>query len=56
MKKRNLLLLILFSPNIVLAETEYIDCGKIAIPGPIAPLTRTLILLIQIILQVQHLT
>ena len=50
MKKRNLLLLLLLSPNIVFAATEYIDCGKIAIPSPIAPVTRTIILLLQIVL------
>ena len=50
MKKRNLLLLLLLSPNIVFAATEYIDCGKIAIPAPIAPVTRTIILLLQIVL------
>lgn len=52
MKKRNLLLLLLLSPNIVFAATEYIDCGKIAIPAPIAPVTRAIILLLQIVVPI----
>ena len=47
--KKNCLWLLLLFPVIANAQTEWIICGKVAFPSFIAPITRTIVSLFQIV-------
>ena len=47
--KKDYLWLLLLFPVVANAQTEWIICGKVAFPSFIAPITRTIVSLFQIV-------
>ena len=47
--RKNCLWILLLFPVIANAQTEWIICGKVAFPSFIAPITRTIVSLFQVV-------